>query len=92
MKYIEIYRSYPMGLKQLLHTQTGGYILSVILGLGLASLFRKACNDRKCIKFDAPSSDEIKNFVYRYDENKCLKYTPRAIKCDDAKKHTVDIS
>ena len=81
-----------MGLKQLLHTQTGGYIISVIFGLGLASLFRKACNDRTCMKFDAPSSDEIKNFVYRYEENKCIKYTPRAIKCDDAAKHTVDIS
>ena len=81
-----------MGLKQLLHNETGGYIISVILGLGLASLFRKACNDRTCIKFDAPSSEEIKNFVYRYNDDKCLKYTPRAIKCDDATRHTVDIS
>jgi hypothetical protein len=81
-----------MGLKQLLHTQTGGYIISVILGLGLASLFRKACRDRKCIKFEAPSSADIEKFAYRYDnKGKCLKYTPHATKCD-TRKHTIEMA
>ena len=80
-----------MGLKQLLHTQTGGYIISVILGLGLASLFRKACQDRKCIKFEAPSSVEIEKYVYHYENNKCFKYDPRITKCD-AKKQTIAIT
>ena len=81
-----------MGLKQLLHTQTGGYIISIILGLGLASLFRKACQNRRCMKFEAPSMVDIEKYVYHYDDpSKCFKYKPRITKCDP-KKETITIN
>ena len=81
-----------MGLKQLLHTQTGGYIISIVLGLGLASLFRKACQNRKCMKFEAPSSTDIEKYVYHYDDpTKCFKYDPHITKCD-AKKQIISIN
>ena len=80
-----------MGLKQLLHTQSGGYIISVILGLGLASLFRKACQDRKCIKFEAPSSADIEKYAYHYENDKCFKYKTHITKCDP-KKQTIMIN
>lgn len=81
-----------MGLKQLLHTQTGGYIISIVLGLGLASLFRKACQNRKCMKFEAPSSADIEKYVYHYDDpTKCFKYDPHITKCD-AKKQIISIN
>ena len=39
-----------MHLKRLLNTYTGKMMISILLGLGLATLFRKACNDKNCIK------------------------------------------
>ena len=43
-----------------MHTDNGKYAISMILGIGLASLFRKICKDRNCIVFQAPSLEEIK--------------------------------
>ena len=47
------------GVVRMLHTNNGKYAISFILGMGLASLFRKVCNDRNCIVFKAPSLEEI---------------------------------
>ena len=38
-------------LKQILNSARGKYVLSVLLGLGLATLFRKACISRNCLVF-----------------------------------------
>ena len=74
-----------MNFKRLLYTDFGQIIISVILGLGLATLFRKACEDRKCIAFEAPPVDEIKDKVYKYDK-KCYKFNLQAEKCNNDKK------
>ena len=42
------------------HTELGKYIISIILGIGLASLFRKSCEGRSCMVFRGPSMDEIR--------------------------------
>jgi len=67
------------------HTQTGKYIMSILLGFGLASLFRIVCKDKECVVFHAPPLEEIKDKIYSYD-NKCYKYTPSATKCSKDKK------
>ena len=67
------------------HTQTGKYIMSILLGFGLASLFRIVCKDKECVIFNAPPLEEIKDKIYSYD-NKCYKYTPSATKCSKDKK------
>ena len=46
-----------------MHTQFGKYIISVILGIGLASLFRKACNERNCLVFRGPAPEEVKKTI-----------------------------
>ncbi len=74
-----------MHLSKFFHTTTGKYLMSIILGLGLASLFRKVCKDKNCLLIQAPPLDEIQNQVYKYD-NKCYKYNPVAVKCDSTKK------
>jgi len=38
-----------MHLSKLVHSQTGKYVMSVLLGLGLATLFRTVCKDKNCI-------------------------------------------
>lgn len=67
------------------HTQTGKYVMSVLLGLGLASLFRNVCKDKNCLIFHAPPLEEIKNKIYKF-ENKCYKYEPVQTKCNKNKK------
>lgn len=79
-----------MGLKRLLHTETGKIIISIILGLGVASLFRKACKDRSCLKFQAPPLKELEKDVYRQDD-KCYTYKTKATTCS-AEKKTVDLA
>ena len=44
-----------MNLRRLIYSDIGKYIISILLGLGLATLFRKVCKDRNCIVFKAPN-------------------------------------
>jgi len=69
---------------RLLHTDNGKYAISFILGLGLASLFKKVCNDRNCIVLAAPPFDEVTKKIYEYN-NKCYTFEEKIAKCDDAK-------
>lgn len=72
-------------LTNLIYTKFGKYIISILLGLGLASLFRKACNNRNCLKFKAPTINSLKKKKFKYD-NKCFKLKHNAVKCNSNKK------
>ncbi len=74
-----------LNFKRLLTTQFGIIVISVILGLGLASLFRKVCNDKNCIVFNGPVIDEINGKTYKFSE-KCYQYEMVPGKCDMTKK------
>jgi hypothetical protein len=74
-----------MNFKRLLNTPVGITFISILLGLGLASLFRKVCKDRNCIEFNGPIIGEISGKTYKYDE-KCYKYEATPVKCDTTKK------
>lgn len=74
-----------MHLAKFLHTHNGRYIMSVILGFGLATIFRTVCTGKNCIIFKAPPLDEIQDKVYKH-QNKCYKFTPATTKCDKTKK------
>jgi hypothetical protein len=67
------------------HTYTGKMLMSVLLGLGLASLFREVCKNKRCIEFHAPPLEELKDKVYKFD-NKCYVYKTKQTKCDKSKK------
>lgn len=72
--------------KRLLHSKLGRVFMSIILGLGLASLFRKVCNDKNCIHFKGPLVNEIDGKTFKHGEG-CYKYTVQpASKCDKLKK------
>ncbi len=78
-----------MNIKRLLNTKLGVFFISVILGLGLAALFRQVCNEKNCITFNGPIIDDFKDKIYKYDE-KCYKYSLTQEKCNDNKK-VIDI-
>ena len=58
--------------------------MSIILGFGLASLFRTVCKEKNCIIFTAPPTAEIDGKIYKY-QDKCYKYTSVSTKCDPNK-------
>jgi hypothetical protein len=70
-----------VNLGKFVHTETGRTIMSILLGFGLASFFRKICKDKECIIFHAPSLDDFKDKIYMNDAGKCVKYKPLATKC-----------
>ena len=72
-------------VNNILYTERGRFILAIILGLGLATIFRKVCKDRKCLVFKAPKIDDVKGQVFKFD-GKCYKYREEATKCDPNKR------
>jgi hypothetical protein len=48
-------------------------IISIILGLGIASLFRSACETRNCITIEGPKIDTVENSIYKFGNN-CYKF------------------
>jgi len=74
-----------MNIKRLLHSSFGKVIIPVLLGLGLATMFRKVCKDRNCVVFKAPSIKNIEKKTYSYN-GQCYKYKHKAQTCDKSKK------
>jgi hypothetical protein len=63
------------------HTENGKIIMSILLGLGLATLFRTICKEKDCVIFHAPPLDHFKDKIYRTGNGKCVKYVPVSTKC-----------
>jgi hypothetical protein len=74
-----------MYLRRLIYSEVGKYIMSILLGLGLATLFRKVCNDRSCLVFHAPHINKIKGQVFNFD-GKCYTFEEKAERCNKNKK------
>ena len=79
-----------MNFKRLLNTPTGQIMISILLGLGLATLFRNTCADDKCIVFNGPVIEDIEDKTFKHND-KCYKYTSQAGRCDTTKR-IIDIS
>jgi hypothetical protein len=67
-------------LMKKLHSKVGRIVVAVILGLGIASLFRGKCHKRECIDFKGPDLKEIENNVYRHN-NKCYMFKLTSRSC-----------
>ena len=74
-----------MNFKRLLNTEMGRFFISVLLGLGVATLFRQVCTGDKCLTFNGPVISDIDDKIYKHDE-KCYKYSTKSAKCDPIKK------
>ena len=69
-----------MHLGKFVHTQSGKILMSILLGFGLASLFRTVCKNKDCLIFHAPPIEELKDKIYK-NNGKCVKYSQVATKC-----------
>jgi hypothetical protein len=74
-----------MNFKRLLYTDLGRIFMSIILGLGLATLFRKVCTDKNCLMFNGPIISDLEGKIYKHGD-KCFKYSSHSDKCDTTKK------
>ena len=81
---------FQFNFKRMLNTELGRFFISVMLGIGLATLFRKACTDKSCITFNGPVIDEVHGKIYKFGEL-CYKYKLIPDKCD-TKKKTVELN
>jgi hypothetical protein len=70
-----------MHLGKFVHTETGKLVMSIILGFGLASLFRTVCKNNDCLIFHAPPLEQLKDKIYK-NNDKCVKYSPVSTKCN----------
>ena len=71
-------------LQQLLENRTGQVILSVILGMGLAIMFSRACIGRNCIIVRGPNPAVMDSKIYHFNDQ-CYTFTPNMISCDKNK-------
>jgi hypothetical protein len=69
-----------------LNSQTGRHMMSVIIGLGLASLFRAICKGKNCVIINAPPLETFKDKIHKNTSNKCVKFNPIVTKCTSTKK------
>jgi hypothetical protein len=79
-----------MELKRLVSSDFGIKLLSIILGLGLATLFRKVCKGRNCMIFKGPLMKDVENTTYK-ENNKCYQFSYDSVSCD-TKKSIIDFS
>jgi hypothetical protein len=74
-----------MNINRLLNTDLGKYIISILLGLGLATLFKKSCDNDNCRVYKAPPIKEFEKKQYKFNED-CYNYNFNAGSCDKDKR------
>lgn len=80
-----------MNFQRLLNTKLGQFFISILLGMGLATLFRRACTEKNCIHFNGPTINAFDDKIYKH-EGKCYKYTASSAKCNKSTKKILDIT
>jgi len=78
-----------MGLKEKLKSYEGRILMSIVLGLGLATLFRQVCKGKNCVVFHSPKISKVKDKIFKH-EDKCYTYSLETSSCNksDVKKIT----
>jgi len=72
-----------MKIKKFIESKSGVFLLSVVLGLGLACIFKMSCDSQNCIVQCAPDYSEKK--IIRYND-KCYEPNEHMETCDPTKK------
>jgi len=69
-------------------TKTGMNVLSILLGLGLAGIFKMSCDNRSCLIYKAGDISNTDN-IFKYN-NECYKATESSTSCD-SNKEIIDV-
>lgn len=77
-------------LGKFLSSPTGKVVMSILWGLGLAALFRRACNGRSCIVYKAPHPSIIQGNIFKH-EGQCYRYNTKRANCDTVDENNVTL-
>ena len=69
-----------MSILSILDTETGQVMISIVLGLGLAALFQKVCQDEKCTIYLSPDENKITDRIFTQN-GQCYKYVREQVPC-----------
>jgi hypothetical protein len=69
-----------MYLDKFVHSHTGKILMSIILGIGLATFFRAVCKGRHCKIISSPPIEDIENQTYKFN-GKCYTFEKNSIDC-----------
>ena len=67
-----------LSIKKMLTKPSFAFLISVLLGLGLASIFRKACSDRSCLVIQTIPPKKLIGKKLRRDGN-CYEWVPQTV-------------
>jgi hypothetical protein len=73
-----------MHLDKFINSYIGKYVMSILLGFGLATFFRVVCKGKNCKIISAPPMDEINDQIYQFND-KCYKMEKTPVKCNNNK-------
>lgn len=73
-----------MFLKDAMNTDFGSVVISIILGLGLAALFRQVCDDDQCLVITAPEHDYVTSNTFKFDKG-CYSFETEMTSCENKK-------
>jgi hypothetical protein len=68
-------------LDELLKSQIGVMLISIIWGLGLSTLFNTACKGRNCYIIKGPNIENTTKKYFNYGTDKCYQYYPVITGC-----------
>ena len=66
--------------KKLVNSEGGIAVISIMLGLGMAGLFKMSCDSRSCIVYKGPDFSEKRQIK---TNNKCYSVSEEFVECDD---------
>ena len=74
-----------ISFENILSQNFGAIMISIILGLGFASLFKRVCKNN-CIIYKVDNYKKIKDNIYEWNEN-CYQYQKVDVKCKKESKY-----
>lgn len=58
-------------------------LISFVLGVGLAAMFRPVCKGPECVVIRGPPVQDIRDAVYQFGA-KCVEFKPKTVECPEA--------
>lgn len=69
-------------IREVMSKRIGCILISVMLGLGLATMFHKVCVGRDCVIVKGPGVKYVTEHVWR-SGNDCFRYRQQKVGCPD---------
>lgn len=67
-------------IEQFAKDPTARSVVFVLLGFGLAAMFRSSCKGQRCVVVEAPDPKKIEGKTFAFD-GKCYKFEANTVSC-----------